>query len=419
MPDLNGETRAPRGLNVVASMLVGGLAFAALVLGGVASAQARLEPVAENLASPTNLAFAPDGRILFTEQQTGRVRALLNGRLVPRAITQFDVVQGAETGLLGLALHPNFANQPWVYVYLSSASSGRNEIVRFRIDEAATTRETVFEGLPTVNGYHNGGDLVFGPDGALYIVTGEAHQPELAQDPSGLGGKILRLLPDGSIPTDNPVGAGNPVFALGIRNSFGLCFDPRTGVLWETENGPDRDDEVNRVEPGGNLGWPVELGRGTDPRFVQPELVYPDIIVPTGCAFSSSGRAMYFGDFAGGNLHRATMSESGSIAGERVIAQAPSGITDVARAPTGDVYVATSDSILRLAPTSPETPSPSSATPTPSASPGGSGSGSRAAEGSSGGVRTAIVVGLIVLLAAGLVARALAGRHLRRQTRGR
>ena len=420
MRDLNGETRrVPRGRIAVASMLVGGLACAALVLaGGVASAQARLEPVAENLASPTNLAFAPDGRILFTEQQTGRVRAVLNGHLVPGPITQFDVVQGAETGLLGIALHPNFARQPWVYVYLSSASSGRNEIVRFRIDEAATTRERVFEGLPTVSGYHNGGDLVFGPDGALYVVTGEAHQPELAQDPSSVGGKILRLLPDGSIPPDNPFGAGDPVYALGIRNSFGLCFDPRTGGLWETENGPDRDDEVNRVDPGVNLGWPVELGRGTDPTFIQPELVFPDIIVPTGCAFSSSGRAMYFGDFAGGNLHRATVAESGSIAGEGVIARAPSGITDVARAPTGDIYVSTSDSILRLAATSPETPSPSSVTPTPSPSPGGTGTGSRAADGSSG-VRTAIVAGLVVLLAAGLTARALAGRRLRRQTRGR
>jgi hypothetical protein len=127
---------------------------------------------------------------------------------------------------------------------------------------------------------------------------------------------------------------------------------------------------------------------------------------------------MYFGDFAGGDLHRATVAESGSIAGEGVIARAPSGITDVARAPTADVYVATSDSILRLAAASPETPSPSSVTPTPSPSPGGSGTGSRAAEGSSG-VRTAIVAGLVVLLAAGLIAGALAGRRLRRHTRGR
>jgi glucose/arabinose dehydrogenase len=394
-------------------MLVAGLACAELLLAsGAVRAQTRLEPVAEDLASPTNLAFAPDGRILFTEQQTGRVRALLNGRLVPRALARFDVVQGSETGLLGIALHPDFVRQPWVYVYLSNASNGRNEVVRFRIDEAATTQETVFEGLPTVNGYHNGGDLAFGPDDALYVVAGEAHQPELAQDPSSVGGKILRLLPDGSIPTDNPFGSADPVYALGIRNSFGLCFDPRTGDLWETENGPDRDDEVNRVEPGGNLGWPVELGRGTDPRFIQPELVYPEIIVPTGCAFSSSGRALYFGDFAGGNLHRATVSSSGSIAGERVIARAPSGITDVARGPAGDLYVATSDSILRLAASSAQTPSPSAiGTPSPSAA--APGAGSPAGEGS-GGVRTAVVVGLFVLLAGGLIVRAMAGRRLRR-----
>lgn len=399
-------------------MLLAGLMCGDLVLGsGAAQAQARLEPVAENLASPTNLAFAPDGRILFTEQQTGRVRTLLNGRLDPQALVRFDVVQGSETGLLGIALHPDFAHQPWVYVYLSNASSGRNEIIRFRIDEPATSQEAVFEGLPTVNGYHNGGDLAFGPDDALYVVAGEAHQPELAQDPSSVGGKILRLLPDGSIPPDNPFGSGDPVFALGIRNSFGLCFDPRTGDLWETENGPDRDDEVNRVEPGGNLGWPVELGRGTDPRFIQPELVYPQIIVPTGCAFSASGGAMYFGDFASGSLHRATVSDSGSVAGERVIARAPSGITDVARGPNGDLYVATSDSILRLAASSAHTPSPSAAeTPSPSAA--AAGAGSRTDEGS-GGVRTAVVVGLLVLLAAGLTVRAMAGRRLSRGARRR
>jgi glucose/arabinose dehydrogenase len=392
-------------------MLVAGLVCGALLLGeGVAAARARLEPVAERLASPTNLAFAPDGRILFTEQQTGRVRALLNGRLVPRALAAFNVVPGSETGLLGIALHPEFAHQPWVYVYLSNASSGRNEVVRFRIDEAATTRETVFEGLPTVNGYHNGGDLAFGPDDALYVVAGEAHQPELAQDPSSVGGKILRLLPDGSIPADNPFGSDDPVYALGIRNSFGLCFDPRTGDLWETENGPDRDDEVNRVEPGGNLGWPVELGRGTDPRFIQPELVYPEIIVPTGCAFSSSGRSLYFGDFAGGNLHRATVSASGSLGGERVIARAPSGITDVARGPDGDLYVATSDSILRLAASPTRPPSPSAAG-SPSTSAAAPDAGSPAGEGS-GGVRTAVVVGLLILLAGGLIVRAMAGRHL-------
>jgi glucose/arabinose dehydrogenase len=397
---------------VVASMLVAGLACAELVMAnGRVRAQTRLVPVAEDLASPTNLAFAPDGRILFTEQQTGRVRTLLNGRLVPRALVRFDVVQGSETGLLGIALHPDFVRQPWVYVYLSNASNGRNEIVRFRIDEAATTQETVFVGLPTVNGYHNGGDLAFGPDDALYVVAGEAHQPELAQDPSSVGGKILRLLPDGSVPADNPFGSTDPVYALGIRNSFGLCFDPRTGDLWETENGPDRDDEVNRVEPGGNLGWPVELGRGTDPRFIQPELVYPEIIVPTGCAFSSSGRAMYFGDFAGGNLHRATVSPSGSVAGERVIARAPSGITDVARGPNGDLYVATSDSILRLASSSAQSPSPSAGgTPAPSAAASPE-AGSRGDEGS-GGAPTAVVVGLLVLLAGGLIMRAMAGRRL-------
>ena len=384
-------------------------------------AEPRARPFLEGLAFPTNMAFASDGTLFYTEKETGRVRVVTpDGTLLDRPFISLAVMPEAERGLLGIALHPDFEEQPWVYLYFSDPADGRNRLVRVRADGAVSAGrpEVLLEGLSAVAGYHNGGDLVFGADGTLFVALGEAHEAARAQDPGDLGGKIVRLTEDGRVPDDGPYGPDSPVWSVGHRNSFGLCLDPVSGELWETENGPDRDDEVNRVEPGGNLGWPVELGRGTDPAFIQPELVFPDIIVPTGCAFSSSGRAMYFGDFAGGDLHRATVAESGSITGEGVIARARSGITDVARAPTGDIYVATSDSILRLASSSSQTPSPSSVTPTPSPSPGGTGTGSRAADGSSG-VRTAIVAGLVVLLAAGLTARALAGRRLRRRTRGR
>lgn len=118
-----------------------------------------------------------------------------------------------------------------------------------------------------MNGYHNGGDMTFGPDGKLYLVTGEAHQPARAQDVEDLGGKVLRLNPDGSIPDDNPFGPANPVFALGIRNSFGLCFNPANGDLWETENGPATDDKVNLIRAGGTTAgrstWGLEAKQGS------------------------------------------------------------------------------------------------------------------------------------------------------------
>jgi aldose sugar dehydrogenase len=387
---------------VVIAFLVVGLAWAGVARRGVAAAapSVQLRPIVGGLAAPTNVAVAPDGRLFFTEQQTGLVRVVDDGRLLPRPIARFDVVQGAETGLLGIALHPGFPEQPWIYVYLSDAADQRNEIVRFRADRPVTaSRQLLFTGLPSVAGYHNGGDMAFGPDGSLYVAVGEAHDPELAQDPSSVGGKILRLEPDGSVPPDNPLGPDNPAFALGIRNSFGICFDPATGELWETENGPDRDDEVNRIEAGGNYGWPIELGAaGTE--FVRPQLVFPEIIVPTGCAFTDAADALYFGDYRNGALHRAPLSEAPprDVEGERVVAEAPSGITDVARAPGGDLYVVTSDAIL-LAETGREVEaaSPSPSTPPATPAPRRDAVGRSAPPG-----RLPLVVVLLVVLAGAL-----------------
>jgi glucose/arabinose dehydrogenase len=368
--------------------------------------------VATGLEAPTNLALAPDGRILFTEQQTGRVRIIQDGRLLPHALAAFRVVSGAETGLLGIALDPNFQSQPWVYVYLSEARDEVNRVIRFRADDPSM-RQTVFVGLSTVNGYHNGGDLAFGPDGKLYVVTGEAHDEMLAQDPSSVGGKILRLDPDGSLPPDNPLGPSSPVYALGIRNSFGLCFDPRTGDLWETENGPDRDDEVNRILPGANYGWPVQLGAGGEPRFIDPQLVFDQVIVPTGCAFTGRGDTLYFGDYSSGDLHAATLvgRSLDRIAQQHVIVTAPSGITDVASGPNGSLYLATTDSILRVDPgAAGGIPAERGGSAAPSATSGPPSS-------RSGPLRTAIVIVLLLVLAGSLFARARAGRQLRRAAR--
>ena len=130
--------------------------------------------------------------------------------------------------------------------------------------------ETLLDGISAVAGYHNGGDLAFGADGSLFVALGEAHEPDRAQDETDIGGKIARLDGRRAVPPDNPFGPDNPVWSIGHRNSFGLCVDPATGTLWETENGPDVDDEVNVIEPGGNYGWPAVTGISDEDEFIDP-----------------------------------------------------------------------------------------------------------------------------------------------------
>jgi len=285
-----------------------------------------------------------------------------------------------------------------VYLYYSEAGGASNRIVRLRAErDSAGEIDPLITLLPAVAGYHNGGDLAFGPDGKLYAVTGEAHDPERAQDPNDLGGKVLRLDPDGSVPADNPLGPGNPVYALGIRNSFGLCFDPVTGYLWETENGPTSDDEVNRIVAGANYGWPDQLGPGGELRFVDPVLVFPEEIVPTGCAVSADGRRLYFGSYRGG-LYEADLSSDGRTAGAPGrIAGIDASVIDVSRGPDGTIYVATSDAIVRLG----GTPSGS---PMPVATPTSPGFGTGGWTGA-GLVIAAVLIGWLILLRRRIVRR--------------
>ncbi len=336
-PDLSAPVQ---GRVLLAALLL-------LVLPAHAGAQEGFEAVATGLAFPTNVAFAPDGRVFFTEKETGNIRILEDGRVIEEPFATLPVdARVNEVGLLGIALHPVFPDGPWVYAYYSDPTLGLNRLVRIRAagNEGAEI-EPLLDLLPTVNGWHNGGDMTFGPDGMLYLAVGEGHEAERAQDAADLGGKILRIAPDGSIPADNPLGPASYSYAIGIRNSFGLCFDPATGDLWETENGPTSHDEVNRIVGGANYGWPRQLGPGGDPPFVDPVLDFPEEIVPTGCAVSADGSGLYFGD-ARGALHRADLPDP---AEDDVVALFDGIVTDVARAPDGAIWVVTADAIYRSA----------------------------------------------------------------------
>ncbi|MFQ5879470.1 MAG: PQQ-dependent sugar dehydrogenase, partial [Dehalococcoidia bacterium] len=246
------------------------------------------EIVAEGLEFPVSIAFAPDGRIFYNERLTGRIRIIQEGQVLPEPFAQLDVVTRAETGLLGLTLDPAFQENGFLYVYHTYQAGGgiRNRVARFRAQgNQGVEMEVILDGIPAA-AIHNGGILEFGPDGKLYVATGDATQRRRAQDVDFLGGKTLRLNPDGAIAEDNPF-PGSPVYSLGHRNVFGMAFRPQTGALYITENGPASDDEINLVTAGGNYGWPEVLGVANDQRYIDPIATYTPVIAPTEADFYS------------------------------------------------------------------------------------------------------------------------------------
>jgi aldose sugar dehydrogenase len=388
--------------------LVAALSAAAAIAlaAGPAVATQRPVTVVAGVGFIANFAFAPDGRIFIADKDSGNVLIAENGHVLPQPFVHLDVVAAAEQGLLGIALDPAFPEQPWVYLYYSDAATHTNRLIRVRADgNTGIETQPLLDALTTENGYHNGGDIAFGTDGKLYLTIGEVHEADRAQDPTDLGGKVVRLNPDGSVPADNPFGASNPVYSIGHRNSFGLCVDPATGDLWETENGPSSDDEVNRIVAGANYGWPDQLGPGGGSGLTDPVLDFPREIVPTGCAVWNG--ALYFGSFAYGQLHRLPLPPT--PAPDQVVREFPEGITDVETGPDGGLYVSTVSTIYRLA--GDGTPIPTISTsqgPPPVAGPSDSG----------GGRAPLLAIVAAVALVIGLAMRVEAGRRLRRESRG-
>jgi glucose/arabinose dehydrogenase len=338
----------------------------------------------DGLGFAVNVAFAPDGTMFVADKDVGLIRLVRDGELLPEPFAELPVlVTTTETGLL--ASLSTTSRGPGC-TPTSPTERRFNRLVRIRADgDRRSDVQTLLDLLPATE-IHNGGDMAFGPDGHLYLVTGDGALPEHAQDPASLGGKVLRLNPDGSVPPDNPFGPDDPVFALGIRNSFGLCFDPATGDLWETENGPESDDEVNRIVAGGNYGWPLQIGPGGAPGSVDPVVDFPEIVVPTGCAFDAQGEGLFFGGGYSGDLFRVDV-DAGTAS---VVLNVDGGIIDVARAPDGSLRLVTPTAIYRSA-----APASATASPSETASP--------EAGGGQGGVTTGAGVVVLALLVGGLL----------------
>ena len=229
------------------------------------------EPVATDLDHPATFVFDDSGALFYGERLTGEIRRIdpTTGKdtsvfTVPHVVG--DVAN--EQGLVGLALAPDFPHDPWLYAYATRMVDGvaHDQIMRLRVDGTRGSSMQLVLDVQVAGERHNGGRMLFGPDGMLYVVVGETYDSALAQDRSVNGGKVLRMTPTGGIPADNPF-PGSRIYSYGNRNSFGLAFDQKTGDLWETENGPECNDELNRIQPGRNYGWgPSETCKGKAPR---------------------------------------------------------------------------------------------------------------------------------------------------------
>ncbi|WP_053351397.1 PQQ-dependent sugar dehydrogenase [Leucobacter musarum] len=235
--------------------------------------------VAEGLAAPWSIAFHGDTPVI-SERDSGRVLTLSSDGSTREITTVAGVTHGGEGGLLGLAVRDDA-----LYVYATRGSE--NQILRYPLSGAATglgvgEPEVLVDGIPA-GSTHNGGRLAFGPDGMLYATTGDAGDRESAQDPSSLGGKILRVTADGGVPDDNPV-PGSPVWTLGHRNPQGLAWAP-DGTMYASEFGQNTWDELNVIEAGNNYGWPEVEGRAGVAGFVDPVQQWtPEEASPSGIA---------------------------------------------------------------------------------------------------------------------------------------
>lgn len=306
---------------------------------GVPSA-ATVSVLATGLEIPWSLCFLPDGDILITERP-GRIRLYdrLNGLIEQPLLEVPGVLHRGEGGLLGIEVHPQYALKPFLYVYhtYQDGQNVANRVVRYDMSGTLPGEpEVIIDGIPGA-GIHNGGRIKFGPDGCLYVCTGDAAVPDLAQRPDSLAGKILRLAEDGSVPADNPF-AGSPIYSLGHRNPQGLAWD-EGGRLLATEHGASATDELNLIVGGRNYGWPTVRG---DERVsgLEVPLVHSaaDTWAPSGLAYLDG--SLYFAGLRGVSLFQVALPSTdvvGHLRGQY------GRLRDVVLGPDGNLYLLTNN----------------------------------------------------------------------------
>ena len=326
--------------------------------------QLRVSPMFKGLVTPWSLAFLPNGDMLITEKP-GRLRIVRNGTLDPQPVAGTpEVFAVGQGGLLEVAIHPQFAQNQFVYLTYSKGKGeqGTTALARGRFDGKALV--DVKDLLVTDNwnggGIHFGSKLAFGRDGLLYMTVGERNDRTRAQNLNSHGGKILRLKDDGTVPPDNPfVGktdAKPEIFSYGHRNAQAIAVHPDTGAIWATEHGPQGGDELNLIQAGKNYGWPViTLGREYSGEVISPQPAREGIeqpvvfwspspglsgmVIYTGDKFPGWKGQMILGALAGVGLHRVGFNERGLAGREAMLTTLRQRIRDVRQGPDGLLYL--------------------------------------------------------------------------------
>ena len=309
--------------------------------GGASQSAAQVSKpsvLARNLAVPWAITFLPDGDALVTERDSARLLRVTPHGQVSTVGTVPGVEPFGEGGLLGVAVSPSFGQDRLVYLYFSTATD--NRIMRFRYsDSGIGSLETVVTGIPRAS-IHNGGRLAFGPDGMLWASTGEHAEPGISQDKGSLGGKILRMTPDGGPAPGNPF--GTLVWTYGHRNVQGMAWDD-AGRMYATELGQNRFDEINRIQKGHNYGWPVVEGPGGGGTYTDPELTWPtDQASPSGAAIAAG--SLWVAALRGERLWQIPLDRTGALGTPVAHFTGEYGrLRAVARAPDGSLWFTTSN----------------------------------------------------------------------------
>ncbi len=331
--------------------------------GSGLNAASLVTTVVENLRIPWEMRLLPDGRLLLTERE-GRVVIADVSSGGATEVGRIDVLARGEGGLMGLALDPDFPDTPRIYVSYTRSQGGgaQNRVSQFVLSGLGTSSprlegETVLlDGIPA-GSIHNGSRVAFGPDGYLWVTTGDSGNGGLAKRMDSLAGKVLRMTKDGKAAPGNPY-LDRPypfslIYTLGHRNPQGLTFHPRTGEAYLTEHGPSDNDEINRLQAGGNYGWPDLRGKANEAGFIDPIMTWSPTIAPAGALF-------YSGDLLGelrGALVFVTLKESDlrvlvptdeadfvEVAEERILFDREFGrLRAIAQGPDGALYLATSN----------------------------------------------------------------------------
>jgi glucose/arabinose dehydrogenase len=307
----------------------------------------------------TSMAFAPDGRLFVCERFTGNIRVIQDGALVPGNWATIPTTSNAgDWGLLGIAIDPGFLTNGYVYVYYTASSQLENRIARLQEVGGVGTSFTILSpanAIPTGPiPNHNGGRMVFGRDGKLFVGTSDRTVATTSQSMTSWNGKVLRFdVPNLTIPATNPF-ANSPIYSLGHRSQYGLTIHPLTGVLYQSEVGNVLMDELNRIVPGGNYGWPIYEGTepAPDPATVDPLAVYFPTTEPVGLCFYHGTTypagyvdSLFVCEFSDGGIRKVDLNAAGTAVVSQSMFDDLGQAYDIQMGPDGHLWVLHNDTL--------------------------------------------------------------------------